>query len=299
MINSAWLKTFCTLADLGHFTQTAHALFMTQSGVSQQIKKLEQQLDTPLLIREGKSFTLTDAGIQLHRDGWKLLQATELLEQNIRQDDPFIGLVRVATPGSVGLALYPFLLNLQRQHPNLSVMHAFAPNKSIERDIGQRHFDLGIMTQHSTSSEVSTEAISEEALVLVTSSDMQDINWQVLQQLGFISHPDGHHQCQALLSQNFSQFEHPTQFKEKGFSNQISLILEPVCRGFGFSILPLHAAKAFHDQASIQIHALTRPVNETLYLCRHTQVKQSQRVRYIDEQIQTFLKPKQSIKPDR
>ncbi|MGY0583116.1 MAG: LysR family transcriptional regulator, partial [Paraglaciecola chathamensis] len=52
MINPIWLKTFCTLVDLGHFTKTADVLFMTQSGVSQQIKKLEEQLATPLLIRE-------------------------------------------------------------------------------------------------------------------------------------------------------------------------------------------------------------------------------------------------------
>jgi LysR family nitrogen assimilation transcriptional regulator len=289
MINSTWLKTFCTLVDLGHFTQTAHALFMTQSGVSQQIKKLEQQLATPLLIREGKSFTLTDAGMQLHRDGWKLLQATELLEQNIKQDEPFSGRVQIATPGSVGLTLYPFLLNLQQQHPQLRILHSFAPNKSIERDVSQRHFDLGILTQASASAEVITEAIAQEALVLVTDTSIEEINWQVLQQLGFISHPDGHHHCQALLSQNFAQFEHPSQFQEKGFSNQISLILEPVCKGFGFSVLPLHAAKAFHDQAKIHIHALSHPVSETLYLCRHTQVRQSQRVRYVAEQIKTLL----------
>ena len=53
MINLSWLKTFCTLADAEHFTKTAELLFMTQSGVSQHIKKLEQQLDTPLLIRDG------------------------------------------------------------------------------------------------------------------------------------------------------------------------------------------------------------------------------------------------------
>jgi DNA-binding transcriptional LysR family regulator len=56
MINHIWLKTFCTLVDVSHFTKTAEKLFMTQSGVSQHIKKLEKQLDSQLLIREGKTF---------------------------------------------------------------------------------------------------------------------------------------------------------------------------------------------------------------------------------------------------
>lgn len=298
MINPVWLKTFCTLADLGHFTKTAEALFMTQSGVSQQIKKLEEQLATALLIREGKSFTLTDAGMRLHADGLKLLQAAVLLEQNVKQDEPFVGQVRVATPGSVGLTVYPFLLDIQAQHPALHISHAFSPNKSIERDIGLRLFDLGVMTQPSTSADVITEAIAQEALVLVTSNETETLTWQTLQRLGYIGHPDGHQHCQALLQANFSQFEHPSQFQEKGFSNQISLILEPVSRGFGFSVLPLYAARAFHAQERIRIHSLTAPVNETLYLCRHTHVVQSKRTRFIAQQIKLLLKDKQQIKPD-
>ena len=289
MINPIWLKTFCTLVDLGHFTKTADVLFMTQSGVRQQIKKLEEQLATPLLIREGKSFTLTDAGMRLHTDGIKLLQCAELLEQNVKQDEPFVGPVRIATPGSVGLTLYPFLLDIQAQYPALHISHAFSPNKSIERDIGLRHFDLGLMTHPSTSAEVITEAVAQEALVLVTPSTIESLTWQTLQNLGYIGHPDGHQHCQALLQPNFSQFEHPSQFTEKGFSNQISLILEPVSRGFGFSVLPLHAARAFNAQESIRIHRLSSPVNETLYLCRHSHVVQSQRVRYVAEQIKLLL----------
>lgn len=54
MINTTWLRTFCTLAEVGHFTLTAERLHMTQSGVSQQVRKLEEQLNTELLVRQGK-----------------------------------------------------------------------------------------------------------------------------------------------------------------------------------------------------------------------------------------------------
>lgn len=62
MINPTWLNTFCTLVEVNHFTQTAERLYMTQSGVSQHIKKLEQQVDCALLERHGKQFTLTVQG---------------------------------------------------------------------------------------------------------------------------------------------------------------------------------------------------------------------------------------------
>ena len=48
MINPLWLNTFKILVDVGHFTQTAEKLYMTQPGVSQHIKKLEQACDCEL-----------------------------------------------------------------------------------------------------------------------------------------------------------------------------------------------------------------------------------------------------------
>ncbi len=65
MINTLWLRSFCTLVELKHFTRTAERLHMTQSGVSQQIRKLEEQLGVVLLKRQGKTFSLTEAGERL------------------------------------------------------------------------------------------------------------------------------------------------------------------------------------------------------------------------------------------
>ena len=147
MINLVWLKTFCTLVNVGHFTKTAETLFMTQSGVSQHIKKLEQHLATSLLIREGKSFSLTEAGLKLFQQGESLLKASVDIEVSIKEDDPFSGIVDIATPGSIGLKLYPHLLDIQQRHPSLVIKHAFAPNKSIERDLIEHNIDIGLMTE--------------------------------------------------------------------------------------------------------------------------------------------------------
>lgn len=272
MINQAWLKTFCTLADVGHFTNTADKLFMTQSGVSQHIKKLEQQLDTPLLIRDGKSFSLTDAGHQLHQKGQELLRSAEELEQLIKQDEQYEGSIKVASPGSVGLKLYPYLLDIQQAHPKLIIDYIFAPNSNIEQDLLHRKVDLGLMTELSRESSLISQKIADEPLVLVTPHTIKSIDWKTIIELGFVSHPDAAHHGKLLLSENFSEFEHIEQFTHKGFSNQISLILEPVSKGFGFTVLPLYAAKAFQSQDLITIHSLNKPVNESLFLCvnRHS-----------------------------
>lgn len=289
MINQVWLKTFCTLAEVGHFTQTAERLFMTQSGVSQHIKKLEHQLATELLIRDGKSFSLTEAGIQLYNSGQEILRSMAELELAIKQDEQYQGTVRIMSPGSIGLKLYPYLLDIQQQHPNLVFNYEFSSNKGIEQALIERKVDVALMTEQSNEYNIISNEVSTEPLVLVTSHNVNEINWPALQNMGFISHPDAIHHSHSLLSRNFKEFEHVSQFQQKGFSNQISLILEPVSKGFGFTILPLHAVTAFHQQQKLTIHHLQNSVFETLYLCHNRSLLQTSRVKYVKSLIAAYI----------
>ena len=270
MVNPLWLRTFCALVEVGHFTRTAERLHMTQSGVSQHVRKLEEQLGVALLIRHGRRFSLTDAGERLYREGQQLVEALTSLKQRVGDDPPHAGQVRLMSPGSVGLNLYPRLLTLQQQHPALVIDHRFAPNADIERAVADGVVDIGLLTRPATRNEVSCRPIGREALLLVTPAGVEDNpDWSELMQLGFIDHPDGGHHAGLLLSENYPQFEHIGQFPTKGFSNQISLILEPVSRGLGFTVLPSYAVKAFPAPQRIKVHPLPNPVSETLYLGVH------------------------------
>lgn len=289
MINYTWLNTFCRLVEVGHFTRTAEALFMTQSGVSQHIKKLEQQLNTPLLVRDGKQFSLTDAGLKLHQHGKVLLQNTTELEAYVKQDTPHTGAIKLASPGSVGLKLYPHLLDIQLIHPCLTIEYSFAPNADIEQRLRDRKIDIGLVTQLIKANGLAYQPISVEPLVLVTSDKVKDIDWPTLNTLGFISPPDANHHANLLLAKNFEQYEGIQQFKQTGFSNQISSILEPVSRGFGFTVLPLHAVNAFSQQEKIQVHALEKNISETLYLCTLNKAFETQRSQFIKQEIRQFL----------
>jgi DNA-binding transcriptional LysR family regulator len=269
MINPVWLRSFCTLVEVGHFTRTAHNLHMTQSGVSQHVRKLEEYLGQPLLIREGKRFTLTATGDRLYCEGQKLILSLSDLEKQVGLDPAFEGVVKIASPGSVGLELYPHLLALQKQHPKLIIEYRFAPNSEIERLIAEHSVDVGIMTCLSTISDVSLKPIAAEELLLVTPSGGLEPSWNQLMALGFIDHPDGAYHAGQLLSVNFSQFQNSNQFKRSGFSNQINLILEPVSMGLGFTVLPSHAVGAFKAHEKVVVHQLLHKVSETLYMGTH------------------------------
>lgn len=277
MINVTWLRTFCTLAEVGHFTRTAERLYMTQSGVSQHIRKLEEQLDTDLLIRQGKQFSLTNAGEQLYREAGEILQRLSNLEQRIGEDPPYEGLVRLMSPGSVGLKLYPQLLTLQQQHPKLVIDYRFAPNADIEQ---------AFISDDET---ISCKPMAQEALILVTPATTVEPSWEQLMALGFIDHPDGAHHAGMLLTANYEQFQHINDFEKKGFSNQIGLILEPVSRGIGFTVLPAHAVAAYPKPELINSHHLPVAVSETLYLAVRQQQALSNRMHTVINAVKKWL----------
>ena len=268
MINTVFLRSFCTLVEVGHFTQTAERLHMTQSGVSQHVKKLEQQLGVVLLDRQGKQFNVTDAGQRLYKAAREIISSLSNLEQQVVNDPADEGLVRLMSPGSVGLKLYRHLIELQQQHPKLIIDYRFAPNRDIASALAEDRIDIGLSTHMSLLEEVAYEEIGYESLLLVTPSAVIDPSWQALQTLGFIDHPDGAHHANLLLKANYPEFQHSNQFKTRGFSNQISLILEPVSLGLGFTVLPAHAVSNFPKSELVCAHPLPNPVSETLFLGR-------------------------------
>ncbi|KZX02142.1 LysR family transcriptional regulator [Pseudoalteromonas luteoviolacea] len=289
MINLVWLRTFCTLADIAHFTRTAEKLHMTQSGVSQHISKLEAQLKQTLIQREGKQFSLSPVGEILYIKGRSILDDLTDLEQTIGDDPAFEGCVRIQSPGSLGLKLYPHLLALQDKHPKLLIDHRFAPNTEIERAISNKSVDIGLMTVKSQLKEVHSEAIAKEQLLLITPAGFEQPTWQSLSELGFIDHPDGNHHASLLLGANYAEFGHANMLKKKGFSNQIGLILQPVAMGFGFTILPAYAVDAFTQKSKIAIHRLAQPVFETVYLCKRQNSSRPKRIEMVVQEVCSLL----------
>lgn len=289
MINPVWLRTFCTLVEVGHFTRTAERLNMTQSGVSQHVRKLEDQLDLPLLARHGKQFTLTVTGERLYQQGRDVINALTELEHSARRDPAYEGVVRIMSPGSVGLKLYPQLLELQVQHPRLVIDYRFAPNDQVEQAIIAYEADIGFMTRPSSLTDIGCQPIATEALLLVTPASVPVPDWEALMQLGFIGHPDGEHHAGLLLSANYPAFQHIRQFEKAGFSNQINLIMEPVSRGLGFTVLPAHAVQSFQQPERVCIHRLAVPVDETLYLSYRSNGSFPARVNTVVDQARVWL----------
>ncbi|WP_128080729.1 LysR family transcriptional regulator [Salinivibrio costicola] len=176
MVNPVWLKTFCTLVDVGTFTKAADKCYMTQSGVSQHVRKLEDSLSSTLVIRGKKGVVLTEAGQQLYRQGKDVLQTLDNLAVTISRDPGYEGEVRIMSPGSVGLRLYTRLLDLQVTYPALTINYRFAPNGDVHKAILNNTIDIGLTTACPVDPNIQSEPIGEEPLLLVTPRHIKDLH---------------------------------------------------------------------------------------------------------------------------
>src|SRR5262249_46749642 len=71
------LRYFVAVADAGTFTQAAERMFIAQPTLSQQIRRLEEMVGTPLLQRRREGVRLTEAGTVLLEESRTLLSLIE------------------------------------------------------------------------------------------------------------------------------------------------------------------------------------------------------------------------------
>ena len=85
MIERSHLAILRAIEQQGSLTAAADALCVTQSAVSHAVKKLEQQLDTAIWVKEGRKLRLTQAGQYLLSLANRLLPQFEHAESVVQQ----------------------------------------------------------------------------------------------------------------------------------------------------------------------------------------------------------------------
>ena len=85
MLERVHLSVIREVDRQGSLTAAAEVLCLTQSALSHTVKKIEQQLGTPIWVREGRSLRLTQAGAYLLNLANRMLPQFEHAEQIMRQ----------------------------------------------------------------------------------------------------------------------------------------------------------------------------------------------------------------------
>lgn len=79
------LRNFVAIVDSGSLSKAAERLLIAQPSLSQQLRTLEEELQTQLLIRSAQGVVPTDAGKTLYRHARVVLRQMEQIREEVRE----------------------------------------------------------------------------------------------------------------------------------------------------------------------------------------------------------------------
>lgn len=144
MLDLELLRSFVSVVEAGGFTRAGERVHRTQSTVSQQIKRLEEDVGQVLLHRDGKDVRPTEAGERLLSYARRLLSLAEEARDVLRQPGGE-GAIRLGIPEDFAAYRLTKLLGaFSRSHPRLRLDVRADQSKHLARDLERGELDLAL-----------------------------------------------------------------------------------------------------------------------------------------------------------
>jgi DNA-binding transcriptional LysR family regulator len=148
MLDLELLRSFVSVVDSGGFTRAGERIHRTQSTVSQQIKRLEDDLGQPLLNRTAKDVTPTEAGERLLSYARRLLSLAEEA-RDVLAGPSKEGAVRLGIPEDfAAYRLTKLLASFSRSRPGLRLDVRVDQSTYLRRDLERGELDLALFKRN-------------------------------------------------------------------------------------------------------------------------------------------------------
>lgn len=170
-MNLQQLRTFRVVAQQRSYSRAAQLLYLSQPGVSLQVRALEQSIGMPLFERSGRQLRLTEAGVALLEYADRILSLVDESQQALEElGNARRGIVRVAASTTAGIYIVPRALGgFHRQNPGvrltLDVVNRFTVADRLLRD----EVDVAVMGLIEDAHDLQVEPFLPNELVVIAS----------------------------------------------------------------------------------------------------------------------------------
>src|SRR5438270_3874115 len=145
MLDVELLRRFVSVVDSGGFTRAGKRVHRTRATVSQQIKRLEDDIGQPLLNRTAKDVTPTEAGERLLSYARRLLSLAEEARDVVTRPGNE-GAVRLGIPEDfAAYRLAKLLAAFSRSHPTLRLDVRADQSVYLRRGLVRGDLDLALL----------------------------------------------------------------------------------------------------------------------------------------------------------
>lgn len=238
------LTYFKAVAEELNFRKAAEKLFISQPGLSRQIKQLEDLLQIKLLERDQKHVKLTAAGAYLKGEVDFILNHLEITKSQLKLiDSGKVGELRIGFLGSASNRVLPDLLaKINQHHPLITTSLEELSNSAQVEMIQKDKLDLGFVRLASVAENLEMKPVMKDSFSLVVPID------HPIPESQFKSISQFSEESFILFSSDYSNFYYEQIIgicKDAGFSPKIRhksvhalTIFKLVENGLGIAIVP-------------------------------------------------------------
>ncbi|MGI9278391.1 MAG: LysR family transcriptional regulator [Endozoicomonas sp.] len=248
------LVVFVAVVEEGGITPAAARLNRVPSNVTARIKKLEQQLDQDLFVREKNRLRVSVAGEQLLGHARGMIRMRDRALDDMRLDVPRgvlkLGVIEMAA----ATHLIEPMVGFHKRYPDVTLKLQTAPTGLLIEQVMKGELDLAMVSDPVRDPGLEVVPVFQETLVLVSSSNRK-----------MIKTPEDLEECPVIIA-----FSHQCSYRKrldewlKSGARQAKAIniqsyhalLGCIAAGMGVGMVPKAVLEIFPFKASVRTHAL-------------------------------------------
>lgn len=262
------IEALLALERTGTISEAAAQLRLTQSAVSKRIQSLENELKYKVIEPDGRRVRLTQKGLRFLNKARNLLSELKNLKDIDTTDE--VRRYSIALSDSVAASWGPRLIR-QASNKIKNVEFEIHVHRStlVEENVKMGRYHMGLCISSTPDSQMTSEVILEEPMVLITGPHQKEERLQLLT----IEKSSG--SWRALEDKIL---RHPKlKNYEISHSESFAAIIQMVKEGYGYGLVPLGLAQTM-NVAKTNILMLTPSVKRPIKLIARKGVAQQEAI---------------------
>lgn len=169
------LRTVVVGAKLGSFARAAHQLGRSQSAISMQLKKLEEQAGVPLFVRHGNRLVPTEAGQTLLTYAERMVGLNDEAAASI-STQALTASVRLGMPQDFADEILPDILTaFSQSYPNVHVEAHIGRNYALAEEVRTAQLDAALVVSSEPNTESCAELVAEMDMTWAVSPEAEPV----------------------------------------------------------------------------------------------------------------------------
>lgn len=244
------LEIFQLVAEKGTLTEAAKELNYVQSNITSRIRKLENEMNTPLFNRHRRGMSLTPEGKKLLTYSEKILSLKKEMKHAVQTNQEPSGKLEIGTVETV-IHLPTILSSYVKKYKNVDLSLFTGVTQELEEKVLHHKLDGAFITESDFHPDLVSIEVFQEELVLISDNRISSLDELIEEPVLCFSKGCGYRARLAAWYKDESIV--PKKIMEFG---TLETILRSTAMGLGVTFVPKSVVCHLEQDEQIKFHKL-------------------------------------------